>query len=149
MDTFIKDLFTVTTTKDIYTVIVTLVALFFILRAMYNNIKFICLKKASEKIASVEELADLTGDEKFALVLSWINSDLPKIFNNAAAQTIIEKLVNFAYNNAFKYAQNYIQRKTGYDISELVNMIKKAEDQVKNDASTENKEEQITIVLGV
>lgn len=138
MDTFIKDLFTVTTTKDIYTVIVTLVALFFILRAMYNNIKFICLKKASEKIASVEELADLTGDEKFALVLSWINSDLPKIFNNAAAQTIIEKLVNFAYNNAFKYAQNYIKRKTGYDIKELVDMIKDSNKNMKNEPCTED-----------
>ena len=138
MDTFIKDLYTVPTTKDIYTVIVTLVALFFILRAMYNNIKFICLKKASEKIASVEELADLTGDEKFALVLSWINSDLPKIFNNAAAQTIIEKLVNFAYNNAFKYAQNYIKRKTGYDIKELVDMIKDSNKNMKNEPCTED-----------
>ena len=138
MDTFIKDLFTVTTTKDIYTVIVTLVALFFILKAMYNNIKFICLKKASEKIASVEELVDLTGDEKFALVLSWINSDLPKIFNNAAAQTIIEKLVNFAYNNAFKYAQNYIKRKKGYDIQELVDMIKDGNKNMKNEPCTED-----------
>lgn len=140
MEVFIKDLFTVTTAKDIYTVAVTLIALFFILKAMYNNIKFICLKKASEKIASVEELEDLTGEEKFALVLSWINNDLPKVFNNVAAQTIIEKLINFAYNNAFKYAQNYIKRKTGYDIQELVDMIKKANNDMKIEASTEGEE---------
>lgn len=140
METFLKDLFTLTTAKDIYTVAVTLIALFFILKAMYNNIKFICLKKATEKIASVEELEDLTGEEKFALVLSWINSDLPKIFNNAAAQSIIEKLINFAYNNAFKYAQNYIKRKTGYDIQEIVDMIKEANNDMKTEASTEDKE---------
>lgn len=140
METFLKDLFTLTTAKDIYTVAVTLIALFFILKAMYNNIKFICLKKATEKIASVEELEDLTGEEKFALVLSWINSDLPKIFNNAAAQSIIEKLINFAYNNAFKYAQNYIKRKTGYDIQEIVDMIKEANKDMKTEASTEDKE---------
>lgn len=140
MDAFIKDLFTVNTTKDIYTVAITLIALFFILKAMYNNIKFICLKKASEKIASVEELKDLTGDEKFALVLSWINSDLPKVFNNAAVQTIIEKLIDFAYNNAFKYSQNYIKRKTGYDIQEIVNMIKDSNKNTKIEASREDKE---------
>ena len=140
METFLKDLFTVNTAKDIYTVAITLIALFFIIKAMYNNIKFICLKKATEKIASVEELEDLTGEEKFALVLSWINNDLPKVFNNVAAQTIIEKLINFAYNNAFKYAQNYIKRKTGYDIQELVDMIKKANNDMKIEASTEGEE---------
>jgi len=140
MDEFIKDLFTVDTAKDIYTVAITLIALFFILKAMYNNIKFICLKKASEKIASVEELKDLTGDEKFALVLSWINNDLPKVFNNAAVQTIIEKLIDFAYNNAFKYSQNYIKRKTGYDIQEIVNMIKDSNKNTKIEASREDKE---------
>lgn len=140
MDEFIKDLFTVDTAKDIYTVAITLIALFFILKAMYNNIKFICLKKASEKIASVEELKDLTGDEKFALVLSWINNDLPKVFNNAAVQTIIEKLIDFAYNNAFKYSQNYIKRKTGYDIQEIVNMIKDTNKNMKIEASREDEE---------
>ena len=140
MEAFIKDLFTITTAKDIYTVIVTLIALFFILKAMYSNIKFICLKKASEKIAAVEKLEDLTGEEKFALVLSWINTDLPNIFNNATSQTIIEKLINFAYNNAFKYAQNYIKRKTGYDIQELVDMIKETNKDMKIEASTEAEE---------
>ena len=138
---YIKELFNNSTAKDIYTVVITFIALFFIFKAMYNKIKYICLEKATEKIASVEELKDLTGEEKFALVLCWINYYLPKIFNNVTVQTIIENIINLAYNNAFKYAQNYIKRKTGYDISELVNMIKKAEDQVKNDASTENKEE--------
>ena len=137
---YLKELLNNSTAKDIYTVVVTFIALFFIFKAMYNKIKYICLEKATEKIASVEELKDLTGEEKFALVLCWINYDLPKIFNNVTVQTIIENIINLAYNNAFKYAQNYIKRKTGYDISELINMIKNAEDQVKNDASTEDKE---------
>lgn len=138
--TYLKEVYTNTSTKDIYIVAVTLIALFFIFKAMYNKIKYICLKKASEKIASVEKLTELTGEEKFALVLCWINTDLPKIFNNAAMQTLIEKIINIAYNNSFKYAQNYIKRKTGHDISELLETIKSVSEDVKNDVSTKGEE---------
>lgn len=137
---YLKDLMTNDSAKDLYTVAVTLIALFFIFKAMYNKIKYLCLEKASEKIASVEELSELSGEEKFALVLCWINTDLPKIFNNSLMQTIIEKIINFAYNNSFKYAQNYIKRKTGYDISELLETIKAASEDVKNDLSTDGEE---------
>lgn len=133
---YLKELYTNTTAKDIYIVAITLISLFFIFKAMYNKIKYICLEKASEKIASVEKLTELTGEEKFALVLCWINTDLPKIFNNAAMQTLIEKIINIAYNNSFKYAQNYIKRKTGHDISELLETIKSVSKDVKNDVST-------------
>lgn len=137
---YLKELYTNTTAKDIYIVAITLISLFFIFKAMYNKIKYICLEKASEKIASVEKLTELTGEEKFALVLCWINTDLPKIFNNAAMQTLIEKIINIAYNNSFKYAQNYIKRKTGHDISELLETIKSISEDVKNDVSAEGEE---------
>ena len=137
---YLKELYTNTTAKDIYIVAITLISLFFIFKAMYNKIKYICLEKASEKIASVEKLTELTGEEKFALVLCWINTDLPKIFNNAAMQTLIEKIINLAYNNSFKYAQNYIKRKTGHDISELLETIKSVSEDVKNDVSTKGEE---------
>lgn len=140
MSNYINELLNNSTAKDIYTVVVTIICCIFIFRAMYNKIKYICLEKATEKIAAVEELKELTGEEKFALVLCWINSDLPKVFNNAAMQTIMEKIINLAYNNAFKYAQNYIKRKTGYDIQELIDMIKSAEEKAKNEASTEGEE---------
>ena len=137
---YLKELYTNTTAKDIYIVAITLISLFFIFKSMYNKIKYICLEKASEKIASVEKLTELTGEEKFALVLCWINTDLPKIFNNAAMQTLIEKIINLAYNNSFKYAQNYIKRKTGHDISELLETIKSISEDVKNDVSAEGEE---------
>lgn len=137
---YLKDLMTSNSAKDLYTVAVTLISLFFIFKAMYNKIKYICLEKASEKIASVEKLTELTGEEKFALVLCWINTDLPKIFNNTAMQTLIEKIINIAYNNSFKYAQNYIKRKTGHDISELLETIKSVSEDVKNDVSTKGEE---------
>ena len=134
---YIKDIFTSSTAKDLYTIIVTFIALFFVFRSMYNKIKYVCLEKATEKIASVEELEELSGEEKFALVLSWINTDLPKIFNNAAMQNILENIVDFAYNSAFKYAKNYIKRKTGYDLSELINRAKELDEVTKNESSTE------------
>lgn len=137
---YIKELITNSTVKEIYTVSITIIAFIFIFKSMYNKIKYLCLEKASEKIACVEKLTELTGEEKFALVLCWINIDLPKIFNNVAMQTIIEKIVNSAYNNAFKYAQNYIKRKTGYDISEIIETIKSANEDAKNDACTKDKE---------
>ena len=66
----------------------------------------------------------LTGEEKFALVISWINKDLPKIFANSIFKTIVEKIVQYAYDNSFNYMKNYIKRKTGYDSLSIENSSK-------------------------
>ena len=82
----------------------------------------------------------LTGEEKFALVISWINKDLPKIFANSMFKTIIEKIVQYAYDNSFNYMKNYIKRKTGYDISSLIDQINSNSDNTdqKKDENTSN-----------
>ena len=74
-----------------YTVLITLFALILLISAAFNQIKYLCLKKACEKIAAVEKMDKLTGEEKFALVISWINKDLPKIFANSIFKTIVER----------------------------------------------------------
>ena len=79
-----------------YTVLITLFALILLISATFNQIKYLCLKKACEKIAAVEKMDKLTGEEKFALVISWINKDLPKIFANSIFKTIVEKIVQYA-----------------------------------------------------
>ena len=38
----------------------------------------------------------------------------------AFARSLIEKLVQYTYDNSNTYAKNYIKRKTGYDISKIV-----------------------------
>lgn len=117
-------------TTNIYNIILVSVTIGSIIITMYNRIKYLCLEKAVEKIAAVEELKDLTGEQKFSLVIVWICSDLPDIFSNALVQTLIKKIINYAYENCFKYANNYIERKTGCNVKELINMIKSAEDEV-------------------
>lgn len=110
--------------KDLYTIIITILAISSIITAMYNKVKFACLKKASELVASVEDESQLKGSEKFALVVTWINSDLPKLFKNTLFQTILKDLIQFAYNNSYAYAKKYIKNKTGLDISTLIEQIK-------------------------
>ena len=110
---------------NIYDVIVTIITLILLIWSIYSRIKYLCLKKASDEIANVEGIKNLTNQQRFALVVTWIDKDLPKIFRNSLARAIIEKLVQFAYNNAYDYARKYISRKTGLDISSL---IKSAQD---------------------
>ena len=128
----IISIFTNSSTKDIYTVAITLIAIYLAFSTMFNKIKCICLIKASEKIADVEQMSDLTGKEKFSLVLSWIISDLPKVFNNAKTQVIVESIIKTIYDNSYKYTSNYIKRKTGYNVSELISKVKKADEDTKN-----------------
>lgn len=108
---------------------IALIAVFVICGAiiitMYNRIKYLCLKKASEKVADVEELNFLTGSEKFALVVKWIDEELPAVFRNSVVYTLIESLVDLAYRNAKKYMSNYVKRKTGYDIDEIIEILNK------------------------
>lgn len=127
---------------SIILIISLIITILSIVYAMYNKIKFLCLQKASEKVAEVEGDKNLTGEEKFAKVILWINNDLPKLFKNAFFRSIVEGLVQFAYDTSFKYMQKYIERKTGCDVSELMENIKKEIDEnaEENKEETENKE---------
>lgn len=126
------------TKNDFYGLVLTFISIGLIIITIYNRIKYLCLEKAVEKIAAVEELKELSGEQKFALVVTWINSDLPSIFSNAIVQSLIEKIIDYAYNNCFKYANNYIERKTGCNIKELINIVKDVEDEAKKDVSANN-----------
>ena len=62
------------------------------------------------------------------------------IFANSMFKTIIEKIVQYAYDNSFNYMKNYIKRKTGYDISSLIDQINSNSDNTdqKKDENTSN-----------
>ena len=122
--------------------LMTLIVIVLTVYLIYSKVKYACLKKASEMVAEAETYTDLTGEQKFALVMLWINDTLPGIFRNKLFQTIISNLIEFAYNNAFSYAKNYIQRKTGYDISELVECVKSTVKEVKEEMDKEETEKE-------
>lgn len=119
-------------TNDTVGIIMIFILIGIVFWGMYNKIKFLCLEKASEMVAEAEKHSELSGEEKFALCILWINESLPKIFRNSLIQTIIKKLINFAYNTSFDYMRNYIKRKTGYDIAELVDQYKQQEVNMEN-----------------
>lgn len=106
-----------------YNIILTIITIALIISNMYNRIKYLCLEKAAERVAQIESDRNLTGPEKFAKVVLWINEDLPTIFKNKLVKIIIEKLVQFAYDESKEYTKNYVKRKTGYDISTLLENI--------------------------
>lgn len=130
---------------DTYSTFITIIAINMVIFSMYNRIKYLCLKKAAEKVAEIEQNRELTGSEKFAQVVLWINEDLPKLFRNKFFNTLIEKLVQFAYDNSKEYTENYIKRRTGYDLSTLIENIynKNLNDSndAKSDISTNNNDQ--------
>ena len=107
-------------------------ALLSFLYGSYNKIKYSCLEKASKLVTEVESLDNLTGQQKFALVTVWINDELPKIFKISIFQTILEKIIQFAYNTSFDYMKNYVKRKTGQDVSQVISSIN-TESAIKDD----------------
>ena len=107
MISFIKD---IVFDSNAYDVIITIIAISLAFTTMYNKIKYFCLEKAAEKVAEVEKDKELTGSQKFAKVVLWINQELPKLFKNKLFNIIIEKLVNYSYNTSKEYAINYIKR---------------------------------------
>ena len=102
---------------------------------MYNKIKYLCLEKASKFVAEVEQDEEKSGTEKFITVLEWINEELPKIFKNSMFRTVVEKIINIAYNSSFEYMKNYIKRKTGTDVANVIEAMK---DDVKKELATED-----------
>lgn len=125
--------------KNNYNVFITLLALILLIWGVYQRIKFLCLEKASEMVAKAESYKELSGEEKFAIVLNWINEDLPKVFANSVFRSILEKLVQFAYKTSFSYMKNYVKRKTGKDISDIVDTIQNTLDKEIETNSAEDK----------
>ena len=122
-------------------ILLSVVCILLLIWAIYSRIKFLCLEKASEMVAKVEKQTELSGEEKFALCILWINEELPKIFHNTLFKSIISKLVDFVYNNSFDYMRNYIKRKTGYDLGELIDQVKKSIDENNKEKEDNEKEE--------
>ena len=87
---------------------------------MYNKIKFECIKMAASKIAEIEGKENLSGSDKFALVVLWIEESLPIIFKNSLIKNLIEKLVQYTYTKSNEYAKKYVKRKVGYDITKIL-----------------------------
>ena len=102
--------------------------------ALYQKIKFHCLEEASKMVAEAESHYELSGKEKFSLVVLWINEELPSIFRNSFFQIIIQKLIEFAYNTSFDYMKKYVKRKTGYDISTLIENIEQNKEEDKTES---------------
>lgn len=125
--------------KNDYNVFITLLALILLIWGVYQRIKFLCLEKASEMVAKAESYKELSGEEKFAIVLNWINEDLPKVFANSVFRSVLEKLVQFAYKTSFSYMKNYVKRKTGKDISDIVDTIQDTLDKEVETNSAEDK----------
>lgn len=125
--------------KNDYNVFITLLALILLIWGVYQRIKFLCLEKASEMVAKAESYKELSGEEKFAIVLNWINEDLPKVFANSVFRSVLEKLVQFAYKTSFSYMKNYVKRKTGKDISDIVDTIQNTLDKEIETNSAEDK----------
>ena len=120
-----------------YDILATIIAVFFVLYAIYNRIKYLCLKKASEMVAKVEADKELTGEEKFALCIVWISEELPKVFKNSIFQTILEKIIQHVYDTSFEYATNYIERKTGTDINTINNILQSSQINKENSDNIE------------
>ena len=114
-----------------YNIIVSIIAIGSIIYAIYQNIKYKCLEKASKMVAEAEGHNELSGKEKFSLVVLWINEELPRIFKSALFQSIIEKIIEFAYNTSFDYMKKYVKRKTGKDINSLIEIVKEEDEENK------------------
>ena len=128
--------------SNIWNIILLILVISFIVYTMYLRIKYVCLKKAAEKVAEVEKMTNLTGEQKFAIVTLWIEEDLPKLFKSELVKQAVQKIVQLAYDNSSEYAKNYIKRKTGYDISgvleNLSTVVQSSSTDTKSDTSTDN-----------
>lgn len=108
-----------------FSLVSSVILLVLLIWGVYNRIKFLCLQKASKMVADAESHSELSGKEKFALCLLWIDNELPRVFKSSLFKSIKERLLQFAYDTSYDYAEKYIKRKTGFDLDEMMNEIKK------------------------
>lgn len=118
-----------------------IIAIVFIIYGVFEKVKYKCLLEASKKIAVAEDREDLTGPEKFTLVVSWIDESLPAIFRNSLVRNTLRKIVQVVFDNCSVYMQRYVKRKTGKDITNIIDTIKDAAEEQLEEYEEEKKKE--------
>ena len=116
-----------------------IIAIVFIIYGVFEKVKYKCLLEASKKIAVAEDRDDLTGPEKFTLVVSWIDESLPAIFRNSLVRNTLRKIVQVVFDNCSVYMQRYVKRKTGKDITNIIDTIKDAAEEQLEEYEEEEK----------
>lgn len=137
----VKNVFSFLLENDFFGVLFGVTSVILLVWSIYNNIKYECLKKATELIAKIEDQEELTGEEKFTLVISWINEDLPVLFQNTFIKSLTIKIAESVFENVSEYAKKYIKRKTGYDVSDLIDILKDVVIDDDKDKKTETSKE--------
>lgn len=109
----------------------------FIAFSLYQRAKNKCLMEACKLIAEAEEYSDLTGKEKFNLVLKWIDERLPKIYKVFVVQAIIANIIQYCFDNSFDYMKNYVENKAGISYKELSKIKEEKEEEIEKDKTEE------------
>ena len=109
-----------------YGLVCTIILILMAIYLVYNKIKYKCFEQVCQFVAMVEENKELSGEGKFLLVKEYVNKQI-KITNNSIMNKLVEKIIQYVYDNSKKYAINYIARKTNVEanqVQEILNMAK-------------------------
>lgn len=122
----ILDIISTLLSSEKYGLICTILIIVILIYLIINKIKYKCLEKISNFVAEVEKNTELTGEQKFNLVKQWISTEL-KVTNNRLWDKLLNRLIQYTYENSKSYAVNYIVRKSGCSadqVSSALDLIK-------------------------
>ena len=113
------------TIKDLILLLITAIA---IIKTIQYNIKANLTGQVAKYIKDAEGHADLTGEEKMALVIGWMRDFVPRAFNVVFTDEVLEQIAQNIFNDMKKYANKYIRNQTGGNVTEAKIAIASSKD---------------------
>ena len=113
------------TIKDLILLLITAIA---IIKTIQYNIKANLTGQVAKYIKDAEGHADLTGEEKMALVIGWMRDFVPRAFNVVFTDEVLEQIAQNIFNDMKKYANKYIHNQTGGNITEAKLALESSKD---------------------
>ena len=111
--------------KDAVLLIVTTIA---ILKTIQYYIKANLTGHVAKYIRDAEGHADLSGEEKMALVVGWMKDFIPRAFSVVFSDEVLEHIAQNIFNDMKKYANKYVHNQTGGNITEAKLAIENSKD---------------------
>lgn len=111
------------TIQTVVSIILLIISIIAALKSLYQSIKANLIEQVVKFIVTAEGESFLTGPEKMNLVIGWMKDIIPRLFKVIFDEKVLRMIAQNIFNDMKKYANNYVENKTGASVEKINKII--------------------------
>ncbi len=126
--------------QTVISIVLIVLSLIAVIKSIQHSIKANLIEQVVKFIKNAEAESLLTGPEKMNLVIDWMKDIIPRIFKVVFAENVLRIIAQNVFNDMKKYANSYVENKTGASVDKINKIIIVSQDDPEFDKKVEELE---------